>query len=181
MSHINESCPTWMSHVPYEWSTSFKGVGCERMWMSHVPCEGVMSLINESHEWVMPYMNKSSPIWMRHVPYEWIMSHMNESCHIWMSQALYEINHVPYEWFMSYMNELFLIWMSHFHNAWVMSHMNESCHIWMSHVTYERVMSHTNASYHNAPYMFCFLVLYWFFLCSNCSNVTCINCSHVTV
>ena len=70
MSHLNESCPIWMSHVPSEW---------------------VMSHLNEScpYEWVMSHMNESCPIWMSHVTYEWGMSHtdgslshMSASCHI---------------------------------------------------------------------------------------------------
>ena len=34
-SHMNESRPIWMSHVPYEWVMSHMNESCP-MWMSHV-------------------------------------------------------------------------------------------------------------------------------------------------
>jgi len=34
MSHMNESCPLWMSHVPYEWVMSLMNESCP-LWMSH--------------------------------------------------------------------------------------------------------------------------------------------------
>jgi len=38
MSHMNESCHIWMSHVPYEWVMSHVNESCP-IWMSHVPYE----------------------------------------------------------------------------------------------------------------------------------------------
>jgi len=86
-SHMNESCPIWMSHVMSHMNESYP------IWISHVPCE-----------WVMSHMNESRPIWMSHVTHDWVMLHltvsctiacvlsymshvtnMNESCHAWQS------------------------------------------------------------------------------------------------
>jgi len=89
MSHMNESCPIWMSCVPYEWVMSHINESCP-IWLSHVP-----------YDWVMSHMNESCPIWMSHIPYEWVMSLMNESYSIWMC-------HVPYEWVMSH---IILFWL----------------------------------------------------------------------
>jgi len=119
MSHMNESCHIWMSHV-----TSITCNGRVRMnlsescnilkescpiWMSHV-----------SYEWVV------SHIWMNHVPYKCDMSHMNESCRIWMSHVT--SNTCTGRVRMS-LNGTWLI-------------LKESCPIWMSHVPYEWAMSH---------------------------------------
>jgi len=81
-----ESCPIWMSHVPYERGMSHMNEACP-IWIRHVP-----------YEWGMSHMNEAGPIWMRHVPYQWGLSHINEACPIWM-------RHVPYEWGMSHMNQ----------------------------------------------------------------------------
>jgi len=137
MSHMNESCHIWMSHVTYEWVMSHMNESCH-IWMSHV-----------TYEWVMSHMNAACHIWMSqqhlkviyvtcvcctrvmmHVTYEWVM---NASCHTWM-------RHVTYEK---------VIWKSHEHlrvtyrvtYEWVMSHMNASRHTWMRHVTHRKVMS----------------------------------------
>ena len=40
MSHMNESCPIWMSHAPYEWVMSHMNASC-RIW--------IMSIISISH------------------------------------------------------------------------------------------------------------------------------------
>jgi len=40
MSHMNESCPIWMSHVTYKWFMSHMNESCH-IWMSHVTCEWV--------------------------------------------------------------------------------------------------------------------------------------------
>jgi len=86
MSHMNESCHIWMSHVKYEWVYCYL---CCHVWMSHVTCE-----------WVMSHMNESCQVWMSVLLF--VLSRMNESTHIWMS-------HVTYEWVMSSMNECIVI------------------------------------------------------------------------
>jgi len=53
MSHMNESCPIWMSHV----------------------CIAARCCVNE---WVLSHVNVSCSTWMSHVPCDWVMSHMNE-------------------------------------------------------------------------------------------------------
>ena len=47
MSHVNESCHIWTSHVTYERVMSHMNESCH-MWMSHVTYERVMSHMNES-------------------------------------------------------------------------------------------------------------------------------------
>jgi len=103
MSHMNESCHIWMSHVTSN-ESRYKRVYPR-------------SLKESCHIWRSQWV-----IWMRHVTYEWVMSHMTGSCHICMS-------HVTYEWVMSPVNESCHIWMSHVTYEWVTSHMNESCHL----------------------------------------------------
>jgi len=74
---MNESCPIYMSYVPYAW---------------------VMSHMNESRRTYAKLQDKNvlnegvcacvcapCAIWMSHVPCEGVMSHMNQSCPIWMS------------------------------------------------------------------------------------------------
>jgi len=70
MSHMNESCHIWMSHVTYEWVMSHMNESCH-IWMIHV-----------TYEWVMSHMTEWCHIWMSHVTYAWVMSRMNEWCHV---------------------------------------------------------------------------------------------------
>jgi len=56
----SESCPIWVSHVPYEWVMSHTNEACHT-WMNHVP-----------YEWAMSHMNESCHTWMSHVTYEWV-------------------------------------------------------------------------------------------------------------
>jgi len=94
MSHVDESCHMWKSHVTC-------GESCH-MWMSHVTkvytrrlhfymydsCHKEMSRV--TCERVMSHMKELCNIWISHVSYKWVMSHMshiNESCHtclIWL-------------------------------------------------------------------------------------------------
>jgi len=136
MSHRNESCHIWASHVTYEWVMSHMNESCLHL-----------CLTSTSH--AISHVSKSCHIWMSHVTYEWVMSHMNESCHIWMTR-------VSYEWVMSHMNEscLLLCLTSTSH---AISHVSKmythiyiyiySCPMWMSHVprsvSHEWVMQHT--------------------------------------
>ena len=82
MSHVDESCHSWMSHVTYGWFMSHKSESCH-IWMGLV-----------TYGWVMSHKYESCHIWMSHVTYGWVTSHKYESCHIWMS-------HVTYEWVMA--------------------------------------------------------------------------------
>ena len=68
MSHINESCRIWMSHVTYEWVMSHMNESCS---MSHVPRVWAMFLMYEKvpQRRVTSHMNKSYSVWMSHVPY----------------------------------------------------------------------------------------------------------------
>jgi len=133
VSHMNESGPIWMSHVPYVWVTApiqMDAVSTLQRWHTKQD-EDTIHYGGVSYEWVTSHMNESRPIWMRHrrwmqaahcrdktlkedddtinyggVSYEWVTSHVNESRPIWMS-------HVPYEWGTCHMNESRPIWMSH--------------------------------------------------------------------
>ena len=69
MSHLHQFCPTWMSHVSYEYLMSHMNESCLK-WLHHVP-----------H---VPDMNQSCRTeirltWMSYVPKN-MMRHMNESC-----------------------------------------------------------------------------------------------------
>ena len=141
MSHMNESCHIWMSHVTTDRNSCQIAAGTHVIyWMEHVSCA-------MSCEVSCYVCTKMCYFWMSH-------ARVNESCHIraeivaqnrhircWdlgrESHFLYSMSHVTYKWVMSHMNESCHIWMGHVTCEWVTSHMIESCHIWMSHVTYE--------------------------------------------
>ena len=169
MSHMNESCHIWMSHVTYEWVMSHMNGSCH-IWMSHV-----------IHEWVMSH-NQPCHIWMSRVTYGVAsISRIDKILGLFCKRARLKRRYsaketynfidpndrshptgryVACEWVMSHMNESCHTWMSHVTCEWVMSHMNESCHLSMSHVTYEWVMLHMNES---CPYewvMYIYICLY---------------------
>jgi len=134
MSHINESCLIWMSHVSFEWVMSHMNESC-LIWMSHVSYECVMPHMTESwliavaargpsrRGWDMSFMNVSCPIWV-------VVSQINGSCLVWMS-------HVPLLWQRGACGR----GLSHVTDKWGMSHINESCHIQVSHITYKWMIS----------------------------------------
>jgi len=78
MSHMNESCHMWMSHVTCEWVMSHVNESCH-IWMSHV-----------TYGWVMSHMNESCHTWRSHV--SWMS--LNESpsnVNEWMCHPLMQI------------------------------------------------------------------------------------------
>jgi len=132
MSHIDESCYTWMSPVTYEWVMSHIDESCHiwgpicthtktnrpRMDTTRPDTKIKLKMYTPRQTGLeyMPHHKKKEPCHVKksHFTYGWVMSHLNKSCHVWMSRVTYD---------------------------WVMSHMNESCQVWMSHVTYDWVMS----------------------------------------
>ena len=134
VSHMSESCHTWLSHVTYK---------CILLiWMSnitHMVPSGVISvsIFDLFHHvacmWVVSRMNESVQIKMSHVPYEWIMSHIyvyvhiSKSCPMWLNHIAHGFHHITYEWVMSHMNESCPIWMGHVPYEWVVSHILKSC------------------------------------------------------
>ena len=131
--HVNESCPSWMSRVMYEWIMSYMIELCHICMQcatnTHTTCGAHLNKCCTSHmrhltcKWVISYINLSRPLWISQVTYECVVSHMNESCHICMLCVHYKST--TFRW-----------------------HVNESCPSWTSHVTYECVMSHMNGSCH---------------------------------
>jgi len=96
MSHMNESCHIWMSHVTYEWVISHMNESCH-IWRSHVTYEWVMSYIGEvSIEEGQRHGVERRVFWCR---LRWQMSR-----HTWMSHVINEsvrshmIGHVIYRW-----------------------------------------------------------------------------------
>jgi len=178
---VNESCPIWMSLVPYEWVMSHVNESCP-IWMSHVPSVSTCAMthitymwsiqghdsfeygtrMSHANEWVMSRMNGSFHMWAC-VP--WVISHMNESCHMWacvpwvmthMNESCHMWACVP--WVMSHMNESCHMWAC---VPWVMPHMNESCHMW---ACVPWVMPHMNKSCHMwacVPWVMCVWMLTW--------------------
>ena len=62
MSHMTESCHTWLSHVTHDWVMSHTTESCHT-WLSHV-----------THDWVMKHV---CLVWvMIHVGLAWVMSHV---------------------------------------------------------------------------------------------------------
>ena len=180
MSHVNESCHTWISHVIYG-----------RV-MSHVNESCHIRLSHSTHEWVTSHRciyhvraGASTHFPRRFLCYDTVdtfekgMSHINRSCHSEMSCHTWTSS-VAYEWVLSRVTETCSIWTSRVthtfichvragaltHVSWlctcgwvishlngVISHMNESCRIWMSHVTYDWVALHMNESRNIYMYM----------------------------
>jgi len=154
MFHMNESCPTWMSHVhsrrvrlvcAWTQSVTDEWVTCVAVCCSVLQCIAMRCRV---------LIDTRCDIWMSHVPYEWVMPNMHESRQIWSSHNRC-VWLFPYEWVTSHMNESCPIRMSHANYAWItsnmiesrlmrvaLSHMNESRPIWMSHVPYGWVTSH---------------------------------------
>jgi len=159
MSHMNESCHIWMSHVTYEWVMSHMNessiaVCIFKCHAFHIyNCRALLKIKYQWWLFKFPFSGERlCHTWMRHVTHWWGTLHMNGACHIWMSHVTYEsviahhyivLSHLTLRWVMSHMNEACHIWMRHVTYEWVMSHiwmshvtlMNEACHIWMSHVT----------------------------------------------
>jgi len=67
MSHMNELCHIWTSHIAYGWV------------MSHI--WHVTSHMNESFHQCVWFMSHTYRSFRTH---EWVMSHPNESCHMMM-------------------------------------------------------------------------------------------------
>jgi len=120
---MNESCLTWLNHVPHRWGMSHMN----ESWLSFARAD--LGGLGSSH------MNAPCHTWKSHVTYEWGMSHMNESRLTWMSHATSRIwEDSDAQCVMSHMSESC-------HPRMGMSHMNESCLTWLSHVPHEWVTS----------------------------------------
>ena len=159
MSHMNESCLTWMSltrmsHVSHGWVTSHINRVTHIYDVNHVIC--LIHIWHESFIMSRQVTWVASHIWMSHVRYEWVTSYMDASRHICMSRfmnekRLFGMSHVTHEWFryewVTFLAESSLIWMSY------ISHMIElhisyewvTFLIWMSHISH-RVITHMNES-----------------------------------
>jgi len=84
ISHRNDSCLIWMSHVSYDYICSI--ASRMHIWVSHVSYEWVMSHMHSlvSDDYTYPYVYTCSiasqmHIWMGRVSYKWMNSHMHES------------------------------------------------------------------------------------------------------
>jgi len=109
---MNESCPIWMSHVPYEWVMLHMNESCP-IWMRHVAygsCPSYQSVICRMYKCVMAHismshgtrMNESCPSYQSVIcpTYEWVMTHLSmshgtrldESCpsYQWVICLMYE-------------------------------------------------------------------------------------------
>jgi len=136
ISHMNKSCPTWISHVPHDCVMSHKNAlsSASEYVLSHIWMSRVTGT-NESwhrYEWAMLH------IWMS------LVAHLNEMCHTyaWVVSRI-RMSHVTninesyerFEWVTS------KTWMSH------VTQSVESCHTYSSMVschTYKHVYSYLN-------------------------------------
>jgi len=70
MSHMNESCPIWMSHVPYEWVMSHDSLICD--------------MYRDSFIYGMPHSYVPSLSWLTHMFAERNVNFMNLSYVPWL-------------------------------------------------------------------------------------------------
>jgi len=127
MSHLNESCHIWASHITCERVMSHPNKSCH-IRISHVTSEQVMSHLNETcHIW-MSHVTYQGVIWHKDVmspmqSFDTGRSHItneNNLCHI----QKWDRQRIPH------------------------SHKQKPCQIGRSHVKYGRVMSHAKTSCH---------------------------------
>jgi len=84
MSHMNQSCHMWMSHVTYDSVMPRMNQSC------HVEMSRMQwRVLAFFFTWHLTWLHRGGG--MSHVTYESVMSYVNESCHIWIS-------HVTYKW-----------------------------------------------------------------------------------
>jgi len=137
MSHMNESCLIWISHVSYESVMSHMNQSCHTEIKSGHFGKRDISMSESCHMWGMSHMNESCLIWMSHVSYKSVLSHfeerdisMSESCHMWGMSRMDEPCH----------RLVVGVSMARGKGNFVLL-MSESCLIWMSHVSYGWVVS----------------------------------------
>ena len=72
---MTELCHIWMSHVTYDWVTSFMNASYH-IWMSHVTyvmshtCTGsAAARSNMTYKWIVSSTNELRHMWRRHVTY----------------------------------------------------------------------------------------------------------------
>jgi len=93
MSHMNESCHIWKSHVEYEGVVSHMNETCHIVSHMNASCHTWLS--RNTYEWFKSHMNDRTSYFCG--AYERVMSHVNGSCHAWTV--------LIYKWVMPRMNE----------------------------------------------------------------------------
>jgi len=150
MSHTNESCHIWMSHVrqrlyewviyspfPKRWDPSYMNESCH-MWMSHVTCDSVTS--HAARVWKNETETQNghrNTRWNRVVSCCSVLQCVVAvSCCSVLSQCV-AVCWWDLKWSSDYKSESRMICTGLF------SHIHESSQMWMSHVTYDSLTSRT--------------------------------------
>jgi len=116
MSHVNNSCQAWMSHVTYTWVVFQINESCHiqmshgthEEFISHLPLRRFTSEQRGRGEEGKSKKNdrRKIRVYESYHTREWAMSRIHESCHVRMSHVIYEQVNFKYEWGMSRMNEV---------------------------------------------------------------------------
>jgi len=135
MSHMNESCHIWTSHVTYEWVMSHMNESCH-IWISHIThpnasCHKFKRVtITQRQRW------RASPSYSIHI---WSHSYLNFKSFIFEFQVIHifgEPRLQIYEWVVSHTQ---ISHITQLQGRAVEPHLL----IWMGHVTYEDASCHT--------------------------------------
>jgi len=151
MSHMNELCRLWMSHVTCEWVMSHMQES-SHVWIGFCCDQGVgttrpKSFVETGFWLLCPSFVYFVPL-SRSKPAFWISTRkpiFGEPGSIMVDG--FDTRLIPRSFSCGLMCSLLhVLWMDDVIHEWVMAHMSESWHIWTCHGTHKFVMSHKKSN-----------------------------------